>query len=161
MIRRETLHDGTLRLRSADCTYDFARPRPGIVCLRITGRETGELGRAPLGEVAADAALHPPLRLLIDMSGLTHVAEAVSRDWTAWFRANQASVRRVDVLAPELFVRLVVAVSQLFSRTGDLIHIHTDAAHFSALVNEAAGHSAQGEATARGAGFQPARTGLF
>jgi hypothetical protein len=106
--------------------------------LTIEGRELGQLGRAPLGEVAAEAALRPPLRLLIDMSRLTHVSETVSSDWTAWFQSHRQAVRRVDVLAPEPFVRLVVAVSQVFSRTGDLIQIHTKADKFAAALLSAA-----------------------
>ena len=138
MIQREMQTDGDLRLSSNACSYTFVRICPGTLYMTIAGRETGDLGRAPLGEFAAEAALHPPLRLFIDMSGLSHVAEPVSDDWTAWFQANQRAVRKVDVLAPEVFVRLIVAVSQVFSRTGDLIRIHTEPCAFEAAVREAA-----------------------
>ncbi len=138
MIQREVYPDGTLQIHSAACRYTFIRLRPGTLFLRIQGREIGDLGRAPLGEVAVEAALHPPLRLLIDMTDLSHVTEAVSRDWTAWFQAHRQTVQRVDVLVPEVFVRLVVSVSQLFSRTGNMIRIHTDAESFARVVGEVA-----------------------
>lgn len=138
MIHRDLQPDGTLRLKGTACSYKFIRLRPGVIFLAITGKETGELGRAPLGEVAAEAALHPPLRLFIDMTELSQVVESVSHDWTAWFQANKQSLQRVDVLVPQVFVRLVVAVSQMFSRTGDLMRIHTEPAPFAAVLREAA-----------------------
>ena len=138
MIHREIQPDGCLCLHTPSCRYTLVRLRPGTLYMKITGKETGELGRAPLGEVAAEAALHPPLRLFVDMSGLSYVADSVSNDWTAWFKANQHAVRRIDVLAPEVFVRLVVAVSQVFSRTGDLIRIYTDADRFGTVLQESA-----------------------
>lgn len=138
MIHRVTQPDGSLCLSTDSCRYTFLRLRPGTMRMTITGKETGELGRAPLGEVAAEAALHPPLRLFVDMSGLSYVADPVSSDWTAWFQANQHAVQRVHVLAPEVFVRLVVAVSQVFSRTGNLIRIHTEPARFDAALLESA-----------------------
>lgn len=138
MIQRDLLPDGTLRLHSRSCSYTMTRLFAGTLFLVITGEETGELGRAPLGEVAVEAALHPPLRLLIDMTGLTRVAGPVSDDWTAWFKANQNAVGRVDVLVNSTSVRLTVAVSQLFSRTGNMIRIHTDVTAFEAAVRELA-----------------------
>src|SRR5436853_2605308 len=98
MIQRETTDEGTIQLKSASCQYSISRLQPGALWIVIVGRETGELGRALLGEVAAEAALHPPLQLFIDMSGLSQVVEHISDDWTAWFRAHKASIRRVEVL---------------------------------------------------------------
>jgi hypothetical protein len=138
VINRAGGADGSLQISSDDCAYTFRPLRAGTMLLMISGRDTGQLGRAPLGEVAAEAALQPPLHLLIDMSLLTHVSAAVSADWTAWFQTNRQALRRVDVLAPDPFVRLVVAVSQKFSGTERVISIHTDAARFAALVDDAA-----------------------
>jgi len=137
-ITRELDADGTVRLQAGECQYTIALLRPGVVLMRIAGRETGSLGRAPLGEVAAEAALGPPLRLFVDMGALTHIDEAVSDAWTAWFQANRDALRSVHALAPGPIVRLTVAVSQLFSRTGDLIRIHTDPEPFAAAISQVA-----------------------
>ncbi len=137
-IVRERGADGAVRLHAGQCRYAIIRLRPGALLMVIAGREQGELGRAPLGEVAAEAALSPPLRLFVDMSELSHIDEAVSDDWTAWFQANRAALRSVHALAPAPIVRLTVAVSQLFSRTGDLIRIHTERARFVASIREIA-----------------------
>jgi hypothetical protein len=106
--------------------------------MAIAGNETGELGRAPLGEVAAEAAHFPPLKLFIDMTQLTGISVDVSDDWTAWFKANQQSIAKVHALVGSPLVRLTVTVSQLFSRTGNLIRVHTDATAFEAALGEAA-----------------------
>lgn len=130
MIRRESAANGTIWLKSNACTYSITRIRPGVLHVVIAGRETGELGRALLGEVAAEAALHPPLQVFFDMSELTHVVEHIADDWTAWFRANKSAIRRVDVLAPATLVRLTVAVSQMFSGMTGLMQIHTETTNF-------------------------------
>ncbi len=137
-MTRQREANGALRLEAGDCRYTIARLRPGAILMIIAGRERGELGRAPLGEVAAEAALSPPLRLFVDMSGLSHIDEAVSDEWTAWFQSNRRDLRSVHALAPAPIVRLTVAVSQLFSRTGDLIRIHSDRERFAAAVREVA-----------------------
>lgn len=136
MISRHITPDGTLTLSTPQCSYTIVRLRPGALLLAIAGRETGELGRAPLGEVAAEAALHPPLRLFIDLSGLTSISDGVSNDWTAWFRANQPAISRLDALTGSVLVQLTVAVSQVLSRTGDMMRIHTDRQKFEAAVRE-------------------------
>jgi len=138
LITRELDADGAVRLQAGECQYTIVRLRSGVILMRIAGRETGELGRAPLGEVAAEAALAPPLRLFVDMAAVTHIDEAVSDAWTAWFQANRAALRSVHALAPAPIVRLTVAVSQLFSRTGDLIRIHTEPEPFAAAIRQAA-----------------------
>jgi hypothetical protein len=137
MIERYEAAD-KVRLTADGCTYYFTLVRPGTLSMSIEGREQGQLGRAAIGEVAVAAATQAPLHLLIDMSRLSHVTEAVSNDWTAWIHANRHALRRIDVLAPEPFVRLVVAVSQVFSQTEKIIQIHTDAEKFAALVRESA-----------------------
>lgn len=136
MIQREQSSDGTLRLSTERCSYTVSRLRPGALRVTATGQETGELSRAAIGEVAVEAAHYPPLRLFFDLSGLTRIEESVSNDWTAWFRANQHAIRKIDILTGSLFVKLTVAVSQVFSRTGDLMRVHKDAASFDAALRE-------------------------
>ena len=137
MIERHIETDGRVRLSAEGCTYTFFALRSETLSMTIVGRELGQLGRAAIGEVAVEAANRAPLHLLIDMSQLTHVSDAASKDWTAWLQSNRHALRRVDVLAPEPFVRLVVAVSQLFSQTEKIIHIHTDPAKFAAVLRNA------------------------
>ena len=137
MIDRQVLPDGTLSLVAPSCTYKIQRLRPGALLLTIIGREIGELGRAPLGEVAVEAAMHPPLHLVIDMTDLTNVDGKVSDDWTAWFRANKQSLAKVDVLVPSTFVRLTVQVSQMFAGLGRLLQVHPDAPSFHAVLAQA------------------------
>jgi hypothetical protein len=136
MISREVTTDGSIRLKTDGCCYTIVRLRPGVLLLRIEGKELGELGRAPLGEVAAEAALHPPLRLFIDLSRLTSISDAVSDDCTAWFRANRASIRKLDALPGSILVQLTVAVSQVLSHTGDMMRIHNDRDRFESAIRE-------------------------
>ena len=138
-VIRETHPDGATSLSGESCRYTFRRPRTGLLHVEIEGQEIGELGRAPLGEVAGEAALHAPLRVFIDMQRLTHVAGGVSEVWTAWFRTSRALLKRVDVLAPSPSVGLVVAVSQRFSETEKILRLHRDAAEFAVVLRDAVG----------------------
>jgi hypothetical protein len=137
LIRREILAADQVRLSVDRCSYTFHRLRPGVLLITAAGQEYGELGRAAIGEVAVEAALHPPIRLFFDLAALSHVTNSVSEDWTGWFRSNQACIRRSDVLVGSLLVQLTVTVSQLFSRVGDQMRIHTERAAFDAALREA------------------------
>jgi hypothetical protein len=77
------------------------------------------------------------------MTRLTGIAPAVSEDWTAWFKANQTSLAKVHALVGSELVQLTVTVSQLVSRTGNLIRVHTDPASFLAALAEASPELAQ------------------
>jgi uncharacterized protein (DUF427 family) len=142
VIQRERT-DNKLVLKAAGCCYEICRIRPGSLYMAITGSETGQLGRAPLGEVAAEAAHNPPLRLFIDMTRLTGISPEVSDDWTAWFKANRQSIAKVHALVGSPLVQLTVTVSQLISRTGDLIRVHTDRPAFEDVLAQASASAGQ------------------
>lgn len=138
VIRRERTTSGALLLHASACSYEIHRAKPGVLYMAIAGNETCQLGRAPLGEVAAEASQFPSLRLFIDMTRLNGIAPEVSDDWTAWFKATQQSIAKVHAFVESPLVQLTVAVSQLVSRTGNLIRVHTDRAAFDTALAEVA-----------------------
>ncbi|WP_437681478.1 hypothetical protein [Sorangium sp. So ce131] len=134
MIHRELLEDGSIRLAKDGCSFVFRRLRPGAVLVTIAGRDTGSLGDAPLDELQAEIARYPPIDLYVDARDATFAAESVSDAWTRFFSANRARLRRVRILVGSPFVQLVVDVAKLFSRTGELIQIESDARQFDEAV---------------------------
>jgi hypothetical protein len=129
-IQREVRGDGTVRLQGAACTFTFVRLRPGALLVRIAGNDKGELGTAPIDEICAEIARFGQIELFIDASEAVGADRQASDLWTAWFRDNQAKLKRVSIVATSKLVHLVVSISKLVSNTGDLIRIYSDIAAF-------------------------------
>ena len=131
MIRRETLRDGSIRLRGGSCTFVFVRLRPCVVLLVISGEDTGAFGTAPFEELEAELRrFRQPLALFVDTRATSQVPSGVTDAWTAWFVANHRSLSRVSILVGSKPVQLAVSFVQHFSRTGTLMAIHSDLVEF-------------------------------
>ena len=133
-----TQDDGGIRLSDGQCAFTFTRPRPGVLLLRIEGTDRGRLGTAPIDHVREEIGRFGLLDLFIDARSAGVASMEVSDAWTAFFHANAGGLRRVSILAVSQFVHLTVSVAKLFSRTGELIQIYSDAALFEAALAAAA-----------------------
>ncbi|HYE98365.1 MAG TPA: hypothetical protein VEJ18_05605 [Planctomycetota bacterium] len=131
------LGDGSARLSDGGCTFTFERPRPGVLVVRIAGTDKGLLGTAPIDHVRQEIGRFGQLDLFIDARDAGVASLDVSDAWTAFFHANAGGLRRVSILAVSQFVHLTVSVAKLFSRTGELIQIYSDAALFEAALDAA------------------------
>lgn len=126
--------DGAVRLSDGRCTFTFARPKPGVLLVRIEGTDKGSLGTAPIDYVREEIGRFGALDLFIDARNAGVASMEVSEVWTAFFGANAGGLRRVSILAVSQFVHLTVSVAKLFSRTGELIQIYSDPALFEAAL---------------------------
>ncbi|MFP2926459.1 hypothetical protein ACLESO_14810 [Pyxidicoccus sp. 3LG] len=131
---REQLPDGSLRLREGTVSFVYHPLRSGALLVRIQGYDRGELGVAPFEPLHAELARHPRLDLLVDTRDTEGATAAVSNAWTAWFQENRARLGEVHILVASRFVALTVNVAKHFSRTGELIRIHSDPATFEAAA---------------------------
>ena len=129
-MERETLPDGSLRLREGGCTHTFTRLRPGVMLLRIAGYDRGELGPAAFEPIDAELSGRAPLALLVDVSGVEGATKPVSDAWTEWFRTRRSQLQEVHILVASRFLDFLVNVAKHFSRTGELIQVHSDASRF-------------------------------
>ncbi len=141
MPPREILPDGAVRLQGQRSTFTVTRLRPGAVLVTITGNDTGDIGITPLQEVEAEMLLGRPIELFVDTTAATAVATRVRELWTAWFKAHEHDLRRIDVLVSSRFFTLTVSVAKLLSGTGELIRIHADPEAFTAAMEQAASGS--------------------
>jgi hypothetical protein len=133
-MEREQLPDGSLRLSASDVSFTYTRLRPGALLVRIRGFDRGELADAcfePLHDALAGRA---PLDLLVDTRDTEGASTSVSNRWTAWFQENRSRLNEVHILVASKFVALTVNVAKHFSRTGELIRIHSDPATFEAAA---------------------------
>jgi hypothetical protein len=125
-VRRELLADGTVALSAAGCTFHYRRSRPGALHVTIAGNDTGQLGSAPLDEIAIALVRERPLELFVDAREALGPPARVSDEWTAFFARNRADLFRVHVLVGSKVVELTVAIAGHLSRTGNLIQIYSD-----------------------------------
>ena len=124
---RELQGDGSVVLRDARCTFTFRRMAYGVMELSIAGTDNGQLGAAPLGELAMALVRERPLELFVDATEASMPAVSVSREWTRFFALNQKDLKRVSVLVSLKSVELAIAIAKHLSDTGKLIQIYSDA----------------------------------
>jgi hypothetical protein len=135
-IQREVGPDGSITLRDARCAFHFRR-HPGVMEIRIEGIDQGQLGAAPLDEIAVALLRERPLELFIDATRASMPAVKVSREWMRFFSLNREALHRVSVLVGSRSVELTVAIAQHLSQTGKLIQIYSDEDLFEARKAQA------------------------
>jgi hypothetical protein len=128
---------GLVRLRSARCTFTFARPRPGVLWVRAEGHDAGEFSDATLREMEA-ALGERPLHLLVDARDADGPPVAVSQEWTAWLARHRERLARMDVLVGSRVLHLTVSIAQHLSRTGALLRLHETPGGFTEALAQAA-----------------------
>lgn len=131
-LNRELLADGAVALTAGRCRFEYRRPRPHVVEVRIEGTDTGQFGTATLDELAMALVRERPLELYVDASMASMPSVGVSQDWTRFFAQNQKDLTRVSVLVSSKSVELTIAIAQHLSRTGRLIQIYSDAELYAA-----------------------------
>ncbi|HEX8706473.1 MAG TPA: hypothetical protein VF815_46995 [Myxococcaceae bacterium] len=131
-MERETLPDGSLRLREGGCTHTYTRLRPGVMLVRITGYDRGELVSVAFEPLNAELSVRAPLALLVDVTGAEGAAKPASDAWTEWFRTRKPQLQEVHVLVTSKYLDFIVNVAKHFSRTGELIQVYSDAGRFEA-----------------------------
>jgi hypothetical protein len=133
-MEREPLPDGSLRLRADDVCFTYTRLGPGALRVHIRGYDRGLLGAAVFEPIHAELKLYSPLALLVDARDTEGATSAVSTAWTAWFQEQRPRLHEVHILVASKLVGVTVNVAKHFSRTGELIRIHSDPAAFEAAA---------------------------
>lgn len=128
---RETLAHGVVRMRCANTAFTYLPLGPDVLHVIIEGMDRGELGDAPLREIARHFSPGRSLELEVDASGAQGATEPVADAWTRWFRTNRERLGRVTILVAAEHLHQTIELSRLLSGTGELIRIVTDRAHFS------------------------------
>ncbi len=128
MYRREMLEDGTVVLRDERCSFSFRELRPGVMLMQVSGHDTGQLGSAPMDELRDYLDRYAPVELFVALGedGTTYPNLSVQEAWTEWFNLNRAGLKRVNILARGKYLHITTEVMKLFSRTGELVHVHVD-----------------------------------
>jgi hypothetical protein len=119
-----SLSDRELQLKGTLSTFRFIRLRPGVLFVKISGRDTGEQLEQVLSTLTAEINAFPgPLQLFVDASETLGIIPEVRDKWTRWIAENRNRLLNVDVLTSSRFVTLVVSAAKIFSRTGELMTV--------------------------------------
>ena len=81
-VTRELQGDGSVVLRDSRCRFTFRRIGRGAMELTIAGIDNGQLGTAPLDELAMALVRDRPLELFVDATEASMPSVSVSREWT-------------------------------------------------------------------------------
>ena len=137
-VAREIDGDGVVTLRTARCAFRVVRPAPGVVSITITGHDSGEFGTAVFDEVRADVVRYAPITLFIDLSGAIGAVVGVQDQWSQWFTDHRRALADVHLLAAGSYLTFAAEVVKHWSRTGEMIRVHTDRASFEAALRRVA-----------------------
>src|SRR4051812_4319524 len=135
-LQREIQPDGSVLLRDPRCSFRFIR-QGCVMEIVIDGIDRGQLGNAPLDEIALALLHEEPLELFVDATRASMPTVEVSRQWTGFFSLNRERLKRVSILVGSRPVELTVAIAQHLSQTGNLIQIYSDEAIYGARKAEA------------------------
>ena len=98
--------------------------RPGVLFIKISGRDTGETIPQVLSTLSNEIKSFPgPLQLFVDASETRGVSSEVRDEWTKWISENRKKLSSIDVLTGSRLVTLIVSAAKIFSRTGDLMNV--------------------------------------
>ncbi|HUQ52415.1 MAG TPA: hypothetical protein VM692_09350 [Gammaproteobacteria bacterium] len=133
-LKRVVQPDGTVRMTAEAAAFQFARPKPDVLVIKITGYDKGQFATAPFDEIGSILRVATPLELFIDARDAVGATVRVSQDWTSFLALHKADLRHVHVLAGSKMVELTVAITRHLSRTGNLLQIYSDPEIFAAQL---------------------------
>lgn len=125
-------------LEGVHCVIEIRRPAEGVVLVKLSGTDTGELGDAPFVELAADLAVHQRLELFIDASAGRGASVDVSGQWAAWMRKHKSQLVHVHMLTGTRFIQLSADFVRRFAELGEAMRLYTERASFDEALTEAA-----------------------
>jgi hypothetical protein len=130
---------GEVRFWTEDATTVVSTLAPSVILLTLTGHDRGGFGDSVFEELRRTIGLGGRLDIFVDTRDAFNATTTVSTQWSAWFQANRAALKQVSVLVTSKFVLLTAEVMKLFSQTGELIRIYTDAPAFSDSIAQTIG----------------------
>jgi len=133
----DTSSRSAVRFHGAHCSIVIERPSPGVVVLRISGRDVGEFGDRPMREIDGDLE-GGPIELCVDARLVQGASLDVSSDWAQWLRKHRDRFRRVSMLTSTRFIQMTADFVRRFTGLGDIMRVYTDPAAFDDALAAAA-----------------------
>lgn len=115
-----------VRFKAKHCELTIRRPAPRVVEVKLSGRDVGELGEAPFGELAQDIAATSKLELFIDARDAQGASIEVSGAWASWLREQKPRLAQVHFLSGSRFIQLSADFVRKFAELGETMRIYTE-----------------------------------
>ena len=122
-------------------TMVLSRLAPAIVLISASGHDKGQFGEAPFVWLEREIGRHGPVEIYVDMREMFNATQTVADQWSEWIARHRSRVKRMNLLVGSKYVQMTVEVAKLFSRTGDLMRVYTDAPAFSDAITQSLGRS--------------------
>ena len=116
------------------CTIAIQYPAAGVVVLRISGRDVGEFGQAPMEALAQHLSDDATTTLFIDARATEGASIEVSHAWARWLSAHRAHFEQVSMLTGSRYIQITADFVRRFADLGDVMRLYTDAAAFDEAV---------------------------
>lgn len=112
----------SVELRDGHCTAVVSDLAPGVVLLRIAGRDRGVFSSG-IFDALAERMAKGPIRLFLDARDVAAVPFHVSNLWTSWLEANRGGLRSIDGLATSKATALTIGLAGLRSRSHGILRM--------------------------------------
>jgi len=121
--------DPEIRYDGVHCSFRIERPAAGVVVLRISGTDVGELGDAPM-QGLDDCLGASPVLFFIDARETRGASIDVSGEWAVWLSARKGRFSRISMLVGSRFIEMTADFVRRFAALEGLMRIYTDPAAF-------------------------------
>lgn len=130
-----------LRLAAGAATMVLTRLGPGIVLISATGHDVGQFGDEPFEWLEQEMGRHGSIEVFVDTREMFNATQTVADGWSSWISRHRSRLKRMSLLTSSKYVQMTLEVAKLFSRTGELMRIYTDAPAFSDAISQSLGRS--------------------
>jgi hypothetical protein len=127
----------TVRYESVHCSVTVQHPGRGVIVVRLTGHDVGELGDAPFRALAGSFEGVARVQLFLDARDSRGASPEVSHEWAQWLRAHRDRFEHISILTGSRFIQITADFVRRFAQLGDLMRIYTDPAAFDAALGSA------------------------
>jgi hypothetical protein len=130
LARMEGSESADFRYDGVHCEFVIRRPAPGVVVMKITGTDVGELGDAPMQGLDRCLAGPESVYFFIDARDTRGASIGVSGEWAVWLSARKPRFRRISMLVGSRFIEMTADFVRRFAALEGVMRIYTDAAAF-------------------------------
>jgi hypothetical protein len=130
-----------LRLAAGAATMVLTRLGPGIILMSATGHDVGQFGDEPFEWLEQEMGRHGSIEVFVDTREMFNATQTVADGWSNWISRHRSRLKRMSLLTSSKYVQMTLEVAKLFSRTGELMRIYTDAPAFSDAISQSLGRS--------------------
>ena len=117
----------------------LSRIGPAVVLITATGHDKGQFGEAPFEWLEREMGRHGIIEVFVDTREMFNATQTVAGRWSEWIQRHRSRLKHMSLLVSSKYVQLTVEVAKLFSRTGELMRVYTDAPAFSDAISQSLG----------------------